>query len=471
MTEEQRLKFDILRTPSGFAALILEMKMYDWQRDVLAWFINQYERTLAALCTPNGAGKSSGVVAVLALWWVWIYPKGRVVITTMDSKQMDEQIYPALERHRGRFPGWKWVTSPWIQITTERGGKINAFTTNDPGRAEGWHKFDDDSGPLLIIIDEAKSVDNGIFEAVDRCTYNALLYVSSPGEMEGQFYDAFTKHKALFKTRKVTLLECPHIPRAKIDMMRMKYGEDSPLYRSSIMGEFMEQGDIPYVFPRRELRRALDNPPRRQPGSVTLFCDFAGGGDENALGKREGNELNLVDSWREKDTTLAIMRFINHFRQLKVPQERIFGDNGGLGKAMIDSMWRAGWEINRIDNQTRPADQNYVNRGAEMWHETAGACRRNEVVFEAGTAGDPEVFEQLVSRRAVWNAIGRLGVEEKKKMKDRGLPSPDKGDALCGACFCHSLIPEKQTSAFDEQWEEFETTQGIWLPAGANAGQ
>jgi hypothetical protein len=37
---------------------------------------------MGALVTPNGAGKSSGVVAALALWWVSVHPRGRVVITT-----------------------------------------------------------------------------------------------------------------------------------------------------------------------------------------------------------------------------------------------------------------------------------------------------------------------------------------------------------------------------------------------------
>ena len=29
--------------------------------------------------------------------------------------------------------------------------------------------------PLLMIVDEAKSVESEIFQALDRCTYNVLL--------------------------------------------------------------------------------------------------------------------------------------------------------------------------------------------------------------------------------------------------------------------------------------------------------
>ena len=45
--------------------------------------------------------------------------------------------------------------------------------------AEGHHSAPDTS--LLIIADEAKSIPEPIFEAVDRCSFNTLLLISSPG--------------------------------------------------------------------------------------------------------------------------------------------------------------------------------------------------------------------------------------------------------------------------------------------------
>lgn len=462
---------EFMGTPLGFAALMLGLPMYQWQSDVLSWFRNPKVRTMGALCTPNGAGKSSGVVAALALWWIARFPKGRCVITTKDSKQLDEQLYPALEKHRGKFKDWRWVTSPYIQIETTSGGKIVAFTTNDPGRAEGWHKTDDTTGPLLMIVDEAKSVEPQIFEAIDRCTFNALLYVSSPGEMMGQFYDAFSKNRAIFKTRKVSLLECPHIPPEKIDIMGKKYGVDSQLYRSSILGEFMLEGDIPYVFKLNEVARALENPPRAQPGMRTLFCDFAAGGDENAIAMREGNVLALEDAWREKDTMQACTRFVMNFRRLGVTAENIFGDNGGVGKVMMDALAKLGWDINRVDNQSPPWDRNYMHRGAEMWHETSGAVRRSEIHFKLSKEEEEEVTKQLCCRRSRWTDTGKLGVERKEDMEKRGVPSPDRADALCGAWACAGLVPSQERSVFDE-WEEMrdEMDTHLALPAGGFAG-
>jgi hypothetical protein len=51
-----------------------------------------------------------------------------------------------------------------------------SFTTDEPSRAEGHHK--NAHSPLLMIVDEAKSVEAEIFQALDRCTYNVLLIYS-----------------------------------------------------------------------------------------------------------------------------------------------------------------------------------------------------------------------------------------------------------------------------------------------------
>jgi len=184
------------------------------------------------------------VIASIALWWVTIFKRGRVVIISKDSRQIDEQTWPSIERHKGKFdPKWKWNDR---ECTTVTGSKIITFTTDDPLRCEGFHRgthpdgTPDPEAPLLLIVNEAKGVDEGMFEAFDRCTYDALLYASSPGKMTGRFYDSqFIKEKG-FKTVRVGLKDCPHIPKERIDDIRNTYGADSAFARSTLDGEFME---------------------------------------------------------------------------------------------------------------------------------------------------------------------------------------------------------------------------------------
>lgn len=242
---------DAIATPIGWCEHVLGLTLYPWQDRLLTWFERSTgkdcERVKASVAAPNGSGKDDRVIAGLALWWLAVHRNGRVVITSKDSRQLDEQTYPAIAKHASKLEGWRFLQR---SVESPTGGKIILFTTDEPGRAEGWHKSDDLHGPLLIIVNEAKSVPDAIFEAFDRCTYNGLLYISSTGLMQGRFYDSHTKLAAQFRRLVVTLEECPHIPRDRIDDLLAMYGRDHYLVRSSLYSEFTSQDDAnAFIFP------------------------------------------------------------------------------------------------------------------------------------------------------------------------------------------------------------------------------
>jgi hypothetical protein len=98
MTEEEKaLRY--IATPAGFASGVLGFKLHPWQRDVVSEFENLHGRHKVAVSTPNGAGKSSIVTATIILRTLSVKPQGRVVVTSGDFRQLDSQLWPALERH------------------------------------------------------------------------------------------------------------------------------------------------------------------------------------------------------------------------------------------------------------------------------------------------------------------------------------------------------------------------------------
>src|ERR1043166_9667959 len=109
----QALQNELQSKPAGFIELVLGLPLYEWQSKAVnaLWRAMgpNSKRTKIAVVSPNGAGKSERIVAGAALYWVSIHKRGKVVITTKDARQLDEQIYPALTRHRDKFQGWTWV--------------------------------------------------------------------------------------------------------------------------------------------------------------------------------------------------------------------------------------------------------------------------------------------------------------------------------------------------------------------------
>lgn len=437
----------IAGTPAGFAQMLMgkDRPLYQWQVEVLSWFEDTLQLCKGSLATPNGAGKSSVIVAALALWWISVHPQGKVVITTKDSKQLDNQIWPAIEAHKDRFPGWDFIER---MVRNGRGGFIVGFTTDDPGRAEGWHKINDTTGPLLVIEDEAKSIADQIDQALDRCTYNAKLLTSSPGLTEGFFWRSHREDQPPppigYHHKQVGLLDCPHKPRQTIDMILAEYGPDHWFTRSTLYGEFTDaDSDTLFVIPKHIVTYTMENPPRYVPGGRRAFCDFAAGRAENVFAVKVGNKID-VHAWKDPEPLRAVHQFIKLFIEYGLTPAEIYGDAGGMGIVILGYFKEQGWPIIGINNESEAVDSvKYPNIGAEMWHNAA---------IKLGTRGyilpnDPILKEQLTSRRAAPTTKAILGLESKKDMAKRGVASPDRGDAVVGVLAADT---ELANTLFDE---------------------
>jgi phage terminase large subunit len=424
-------------TPYGFCSTVLEEGFYDWQGKAISFLESLSGRTKIAVCTPNGAGKSKKIVAPSAIYVAAIFPRGWANITTASSRQLTEQVIPAIERHLPKFPTWKRVASPYYRITTPTGGGISAFTTDDAGRVEGSHAELPDS-PLLWIADEAKSVKEEINQGIDRCSYTWKLLTSSPGTMEGFFFEAFKNADLGYHCIRAGLKDCPHIEKSKIEDTIKSYGENHPYTRSTIYGEFMEQDESNrYIVLLSSYERCLDNPPPYKTGNKVLFCDFASGGDENVIAMREGNRVTLEAAWREKDEFANVGRFIHHYKRLELKEDAIFGD--ASAKRTLDLLGEAGWNIHRR-NFGAPSEikQSYKSWGAQAWLELGTAIEKCEVILPR----DEDLKKQVCSRQRVWLRDGRMGIEDKHIMRmERNIPSPDRGDAVAGAWLCGQSDP------------------------------
>lgn len=424
-------------SPTEFTVKHLGLIPYFWQVEAMEAVAMGKQASVVA---ANGSGKTDRLVAPLVLWFLETYPKGKVVFTSGSFRQLSNQLWPAIKKHRAKFPRWTFLSD---EIRTPEGGFALGFSTDDAGRAEGWHGEPD--APLFLIIDEAKTVPNQIFEAFDRCTRLFQLWTSSPGAPRGQFYDSHHKAKGQHWTRKVPSTECPHIPIERREKDRERYGEDHPLYRSKHLAEFTEDNERMVINAER-LRNALDNqPPANPAGEIVAFCDFAAGRDENAFAVRKGNTARIVKAWVEKDTVQACRQFIQLFNAEGLKPGQIYGDADGLGTAMIDTLAEHGWHINRFHGgkpSTEPDE--YANLIGEVWHVACREIERGRV--HLGDL-DPITFEQITSRKSEWNERGKLRVEDKEKMRNNGIKSPDRADALLGCIACGSRLTGAITAA------------------------
>jgi hypothetical protein len=412
-------------------------RLYAWQIDALEAVGRQGRGAKpVAITAANGSGKTSNLIAPLVLWFLDTYPRGQAIITSGSHRQIEKQLFPALRVHRRKFPGWTFLTN---EIRTPEGGFALGFSTDDPGRAEGWHpKVHPSIDPVFIIVDEAKTVPETVFQALDRCTRTYQLWVSSPGSPRGPFYDAFRRNASRHFLRCVPSDACPHIDPAKRARDLERYGIDHPVYRSMHLAEFTEAIDR-FILPALTLSYALANPPAENlSGETVAFCDFAAGRDENVLAIRRGNVVRIDKAWTEKNTMQAAREFVHRFQVNGLQPGQVWGDADGLGTVMIDAIAELGFHLHRFHGGKPATDpKSYASLISETWHHGAREIERGRI---HAAPMDPETFQQLSTRRSEWTLDGKLRIESKETLARQGIHSPDRADALLGAIACGARL-------------------------------
>ena len=430
--------------PDEFAEHILKMKLYPKQRDVLRALAPKGACVSFRSC--NEGGKTQIVICALILWHLLMYPRGRVISTSGSYRQIKDQLLPALHAFQALFPDWKFLRTPRIETAIAQ-CFWEGFSTDEGGKFEGHHAGGPDE-PLLIIVDEAKTVRDDIFEAIERCKPTRLLIASSPGYAEGEFYRSQTTRKKHYQTFVQRATECLHWKKEDMDRLAEKWGENHPLYKSMVMADFMDSV-ADGVIDLKSLEDLIANPPIAKRGSGTAtsdrkaFCDFAwsGAGDENVLALRDGNVITLEETFRADNLDEICRRFIVAFERLRLKPHQIDGDAGGGGKLICDRLQELGWRINRVNNGAAPKYcPNYANLAAEMWFEAAKKIAKREIILP----DDDELRAQILDRKRVPNAQGKLAVESKSDMKKRGIHSPDRADAVFGA-----MTPVRQIRSYN----------------------
>ncbi len=442
-----RRTLEALATPDGFAELYLGMKLYPKQKAALRAIMPIGARVSFASC--NEGGKTAIVETAAILWHMFSFPAGIVDATSGSYRQLEDQLLPSLASFRDKFNAWKWRSEPRIGTELEgkcKGGFFRGFSTDHPGRAEGDHE-DLPEAPLLYCIDEAKSCQDWLHGVVEgRVRPTRLLLLSSHGFAEGWFYKSHTSLSADYTCITQTAEECPHIKQDAIDKVRRTWA-GAPDFANSVLGHGFMPMVQDAVINYKALESCLNDPPPIKPaGGRHAFCDFAwsNDGDENVLALRQGNAITLEACFHADGLHPVCDRFVAEFIRLGLQPGEISGDEGGGGQLVMDELDRRGWKLNRVNNGSPAMDpDHYKNIAAEMWFQGSTYITNKSFVLP----DDPEMRAQMINRKRSPDNSGKLAIESKKDMKARGVPSPDRADAVLGC-----MMPAGGFSTGDCSW-------------------
>lgn len=106
--------------------------------------------------------------------------------------------------------------------------------------------------------------------------------------------------------------------------------------------------------------------------------------------------------------------------------DAVFVDVGGVGASVFDQLKLLRYSVVPVDFGHKAIDPRFENRRAEMWWNMGKWVQAGAVL-----PSHPDVALDLTAPRYTYkNHRGRFQLESKDDMRERGLRSPDFGDAL-----------------------------------------
>jgi len=476
-----------------------QKKLYSWQIEELkrlsAKGLHTTDNPLRyVLLAANGSGKDAYIIAGFVCFVLCCWKRYKIVITSSSDLQLDTQTRNYIKffcQNVNQYLRAAGIIGKAIDIKKETftsavhknrdgtflsltGSEIITFVTNEGGRAEGHHPFPDADYKegVILIVNEAKTVPQEIFDHFAKCTYNYLIQVSSAGAARGHLYNSWisgTEYPAPYVRgkhycRRVTAYDCEHISRDKLKAEEDEYGLNDPWFKNTRLSLFSSLGES-VVLTEELLDKCLANGKRLHLGmGRRAGLDLSGrGNDFNTFYVIEDNALIAFERWRARDTEQTVdtlvgtddgktLGLFQKYGFTKAQAAKISGDDNGIGAAMIDGLARKGWNIRRVLNQSSAVNNGrFLNRGAEMWFTFARMVEANYIYIPKDLM-HPELRRQLCNRHYEQAGAGKLKLwaksEEKAGAKGRNSnayskdasDSPDDADALILAFSTMSVL-------------------------------
>jgi len=180
------------------------------------------------------------------------------------------------------------------------------------------------------------------------------------------------------------------------------------------------------------------------------------GADKTVIAKKVGNAITFPVVKRGQDLMRTVGDIVRLYHETLRENPWYTGkitvnvDDAGLGGGVTDRLKEVKREqgldrmtINAINAGSsaplgRKADEKFENMGTFLWANLRDLLRvdeKSKEICELSFPNDSELIAQLSTRKYHLTSKGKIALEKKDDMKKRGLPSPDKGDAVALACY------------------------------------
>jgi len=389
---------------------------------------------LMAAASGHGIGKST-ICAWLIMFIMSTRPFAKGIVTANTSDQLKTKTWAEL----GKW--WRMsITRHWFDYNSGRGSmslshrehketwRVDAQTCREEN-SESFAGLHAANSTPFYIFDEASAVPDKIYEVAEGGTTDGepMWFVfGNPTRNTGRFRECFRKFRHRWKTLRVDSRDVAITNKDRLQGWIDDYGIDSDFVKIRVKGEFpsasskqfIAEVDVDAAF-GKHLRE-----PQYSFAPVVIGVDPAWtGDDEFVIYKRQGLYSEMLGKYEKNDNDIEMAQIIARFETEH--KASIVNVDLGYGTGIVSAGTTMGRSWNLISFAGKSSDMGCVNKRAEMWKDM-----RDWLKGGGAIPPDDVMRTDLTGPETVPKLDGKIQLESKEDMKRRGIPSPNRADAL-----------------------------------------
>lgn len=395
---------------------------------------------MRAVSKGHGVG-GSVMAAMLVDWIASTRPHSQGVVTANTATQLETKTWASVRR-------WTKLClfGRWFKVNTQRLYKPEApeswFCSAQTCREEnseafaGQHAADSTS---YYIFDEDSAIPESIHTVAEGGMTDGepmQFRFGNATRNQGSFYECvFGKQRDYWHPLVVDSRTTKFSNKTLIARWAEQHGEDSDFFRVRVRGLPPRASDLQFIDQDRILAAGKREVMSFDDDPLIVGVDFSGGGQAwNVIRFRRGLDARSIPPIRvsgentrgDRSAFLAILADLLADRRPERRVHAMFCDSA-FGAAYVERLHAMGYpqvhEVN-FGSTESPDPQHCANMRAYMWKQG-----KEWLLYGAIPDDDQRLMDDLGAPGYHLDRADRLVIESKQDMADRGVASPDDGDA------------------------------------------
>jgi hypothetical protein len=478
LASETFLRRRYFRDPALWGKDRLAEFMWSGQKNIM-YSVRDNRRTAVASCHEIG---KSFIAARLTCWWIDIHSPGKAIVVTSapTARQVRTILWKEIGRAQSKGLAGRTNQTSWYITMPNGKEELVAFgmkpSDTDPAAFQGIH-----AEAVLVIFDESCGIPgdraqatHSLWEAADSLIANdnsRFLAIGNPDDPQSYFAD-ICKPGSGWNYLSISAWDSPNfsgekipeslkpllIGRVYVEEKRRKWARDwvwtedgkkvvppegktvtdsNPLWQSKVLGVFPEISGEKSLIPLSWIRAAQTRELKPE-GPNELGVDVGGGGDSSTIAHRLGPVVRIVHEDHNPNTMHTCGAVVTVRKETGATVAKI--DRVGIGAGVSDRGKEMGEPFVGINVGEASNDpETFANLRAEYWWGIRERFESGDIDIDSD---DDDLAAELCSIRFDRNSRGQIVIESKSQASSRGIPSPNRGDAVMLAFAKPRAVPK-----------------------------